>query len=165
MRTVVNGRGARTTALLVGHGREVTGVDGACRCRTCPAGRAGVSPSRPSTASGSSSCTCRWSATSAPSHLSDILRDVPAVRTVVLGDLNEPPGGPTWTRLTACWSTSDPTGDPTFPAVEPRHRIDAILRTPDLAFAAPPASPSGPQVEAGERPPPARVDLHGLHAA
>ena len=67
MRAVVNGYGARTTALLVGAGP--LGDHPGPRCgspnlsgRTSP----GAWPSRPSTASGSSSCTCPWSATNAP---------------------------------------------------------------------------------------------------
>jgi endonuclease/exonuclease/phosphatase family metal-dependent hydrolase len=68
------------------------------------------------------------------SHLSDVLRDhVPSTRTVVLGDLNELPGGPTWTTLSGVLVDADPEGDPTFPAVDALHRIDAIFTSRDLS--------------------------------
>ena len=49
---------------------------------------------------------------------------------------------------------ADPTGGPTFPAVEPRQRIDAILRPPDLAVgsAAGPVRPGGRSVGSDHRP-------------
>ena len=68
----------------------------------------------------------------------------------MLGDLNEPPGGPTWTSLTSVLVDVDPMGDPTFPAIEPRQRIDAILRVP------------GPGV--GDRPGPVRPARPGRAA-
>lgn len=49
------------------------------------------------------------------------------VPTVALGDLNEPPTGPAWSRLAVLVRDPDPGGPPTFPAVRPRHRIDAVL--------------------------------------
>ncbi|MER7518129.1 endonuclease/exonuclease/phosphatase family protein [Streptomyces sp. NPDC126499] len=59
---------------------------------------------------------------------------------VVAGDLNELPGGRTWTRLTkelrdgreaAPWG-----GEHTWPATAPDRRIDAILATPGVEFLA-----------------------------
>ncbi|GIG22164.1 metal-dependent hydrolase [Cellulomonas chitinilytica] len=47
--------------------------------------------------------------------------------TVVLGDLNELPGGPAWLRLGQVLTDVAPDGDPTFPAGVPRKRIDAVL--------------------------------------
>lgn len=51
-------------------------------------------------------------------------RDGPPL--VVAGDLNEPPGGPSWAALGHLADT-DPDGGPTFPAAHPRVRIDAVL--------------------------------------
>ncbi|MDM8085586.1 endonuclease/exonuclease/phosphatase family protein [Cellulomonas cellasea] len=53
---------------------------------------------------------------------------------VVVGDLNEPPGGPAWQRLARY--AQDTAGDgaaPTFRAPSPRHRIDVVLASPELA--------------------------------
>lgn len=52
--------------------------------------------------------------------------------TVLLGDLNEPPSGPVWARFAPALSDADPTGDLTFPAHRPQHRIDAVLVSPDV---------------------------------
>lgn len=51
---------------------------------------------------------------------------------VVLGDLNEEPGGPTWARLTSGLvdAVADPA--PTFTARRPRRRLDAVLVSPGL---------------------------------
>ena len=51
---------------------------------------------------------------------------------VVMGDLNEEPGGPTWARLTAGLvdAVADPV--PTFTARRPRRRLDAVLVGPGL---------------------------------
>jgi len=93
------------------------------------------------------------------SHLSDTLRDhVPTARTVVLGDLNERPGGPTWTRLAEVLTDADPTGDPTFPAVDPQHRIDAVFTTSDLGVEGARVL-SGPHVLRGSDHRPLVVDL------
>jgi endonuclease/exonuclease/phosphatase family metal-dependent hydrolase len=66
-------------------------------------------------------------------HLTRILAELPPVdaaggRCVVMGDLNEQPGGEVWTRLGA--RLQDAAADrpePTFPAGRPRQRIDAVL--------------------------------------
>ena len=58
------------------------------------------------------------------------LRD--GVPTVVAGDLNEHPGGPSWTALTEHLVDTCPDGDPTFPAARPTARIDAVLADPGL---------------------------------
>ncbi|MGN6299712.1 MAG: endonuclease/exonuclease/phosphatase family protein [Angustibacter sp.] len=52
---------------------------------------------------------------------------------VVAGDLNEPPGGPSWTALSArlrdasAETAPDPAGAATYPARRPRSRIDAVF--------------------------------------
>ncbi|GAB2680294.1 endonuclease/exonuclease/phosphatase family protein [Thalassiella azotivora] len=45
----------------------------------------------------------------------------------VVGDLNEPPGGPSWRVLGERLADACPDGGPTFPARRPRRRIDAVL--------------------------------------
>ncbi len=52
--------------------------------------------------------------------------------TVLLGDLNEPPTGPVWARFAPTVADADPSGDLTFPAHRPQHRIDAVLVSPDV---------------------------------
>jgi len=50
---------------------------------------------------------------------------------VVAGDLNEPPGGPSWAALAAL--VTDPGGcGPTYPSRAPTRRIDAVLATSGL---------------------------------
>lgn len=46
---------------------------------------------------------------------------------VVAGDLNEPPGGPTWRRLGLHLRDLAAEAGPTYPAGAPRARIDAVL--------------------------------------
>lgn len=46
---------------------------------------------------------------------------------VVAGDLNEPPGGPTWRRFGLHLRDLAPDAGPTYPASAPRERIDAVL--------------------------------------
>ncbi len=54
------------------------------------------------------------------------------VPTVVAGDLNERPGGPSWRSLQGHLVDAVPHGDSTFPATRPRSRIDAVLTDPRL---------------------------------
>lgn len=56
--------------------------------------------------------------------------DADEAATVLLGDLNEPPGGPAWSRLATRLRDADPDGAPTFPAHRPAHRIDTVLVSP-----------------------------------
>lgn len=68
-------------------------------------------------------------------HVARVLEHVRSVGlpAVVAGDLNEPPGGPSWQALGAV--VADPAADdglPTFPARRPRHRIDVVLVDPVL---------------------------------
>lgn len=67
-------------------------------------------------------------------HLDLVLRDV--ARTpgphVVMGDLNERPGGPTWGRLLVPLRDPVTPAEPTFTARRPRRRLDAVLVDPSL---------------------------------
>lgn len=51
---------------------------------------------------------------------------------VLLGDVNEAPGGPVHTALTASLLDAAPEGAATFPARDPVHRIDLVLHDPSL---------------------------------
>lgn len=66
---------------------------------------------------------------------------------VVAGDLNEKPGGPSWSALGAgLLDAGAPAGHPTFPAWRPRARIDAVLvdcRLEVLAAGPTPGQPAG----------------------
>lgn len=53
-------------------------------------------------------------------------------RQVVLADLNERPGGPSWRHLTAALHDAAADAGPTYPAVAPEVRIDAVLTGPAL---------------------------------
>ena len=137
MRAVVSGGGARTTALLVGPGRSVTGRFAVGLPNLSGRTRRGVAIA---TVDGIRFVVVHLSLVrdERARHLSDLLtHHVPTTRAVVLGDLNEPPGGPTWTTLARALVDVDPTGDPTFPADEPRQRIDAVQLTPDLTAGSP----------------------------
>jgi endonuclease/exonuclease/phosphatase family metal-dependent hydrolase len=132
MRMVVNGGGARTTALLVAPGHLVVNPHPIMLPRLSGRTRRGIAVA---TVDGIGFVNFHLSLVrdERAAHLSDILRDhVPATRAVVLGDLNERPYGPAWTSLTALLVDAGPLVSPTFPAIEPRHRIDAIFTTPDL---------------------------------
>ncbi|MDQ0375197.1 endonuclease/exonuclease/phosphatase family protein [Cellulomonas humilata] len=163
MRAVVNGRGARTTALLVARGRSVTG-HAAVRLPNL-SGRTGRGVAV-ATVDGIRFVVLHLSLVrdERAAHLSDLLvHHVPTTRTVVLGDLNEPPGGPAWTSLTSVLVDVDPMGDPTFSAIEPRLRIDAILRSPDLVSGTA-RVPSGQPAQVGSDHRPVVVDLQLLRA-
>ncbi len=158
LRPVVSGRGARTTALLVAPGCTVSGTR-AVRLSWQPGRtRRGVSLA---TVDGIRFVVVHLSLvrTERAAHLDGLLRDhVPSARTVVMGDLNEPPTGPAWARLTEHLVDTDPTGTPTFPAVAPRQRIDAILVSPDLA-PGPATVPSDPPVLVASDHRPVVVDI------
>ena len=164
MRAVVNGGGARTTALLVARGRTVTGSTGVRLPNLSGRTARGIAVA---TVDGLRFVVVHLSLVrdERAAHLSDLLvNHVPTLRTVVLGDLNEPPGGPTWTSLCTVLVDVDPMGDPTFPAIEPRQRIDAILRSPDLTSGTA-RVPSGQPAQVGSDHRPLVVDLHLLRAA
>jgi endonuclease/exonuclease/phosphatase family metal-dependent hydrolase len=128
LRVAVGGHGARTTALLVGPGLTVTDA------------RAYRLPWRLRTLRGYSVARVdgvlvvvlhlALAAAERLEHLDRILSTI-APETgprIVVGDLNEQPGGPTWERLTAVGlrDAVDPPL-PTFTAVRPRRRLDAVL--------------------------------------
>jgi endonuclease/exonuclease/phosphatase family metal-dependent hydrolase len=163
MRAVVNGGGARTTALLTARGRTVTDSAGVRLPNLSGRTARGIAVA---TVDGIRFVVVHLSLVrdERAAHLSDLLvHHVPTMRTVVLGDLNEPPGGPTWTSLTSVLVDVDPMGDPTFPAIEPRQRIDAILRSPDLTTGTA-RVPAGPPAQVGSDHRPRVVDLHLLRA-
>ncbi|MFI8512393.1 endonuclease/exonuclease/phosphatase family protein [Streptomyces sp. NPDC085460] len=58
--------------------------------------------------------------------------------TIVAGDLNEPPGGPAFTRLTRTlrdgWEVRPLGTEHTHPPTAPRQRIDAVLATDGVEF-------------------------------
>jgi len=56
----------------------------------------------------------------------------PGPPCVVVGDLNEPAGGPAWLALAEVAGDPAPGSGPTFPARGPRRRIDAVLTAPSL---------------------------------
>lgn len=60
----------------------------------------------------------------------------PGEGVLVAGDLNEPPGSPSWDGLGAVVVDPAPGAGPTFPAAAPARRIDAVL-------AGPPSDPIG----------------------
>jgi endonuclease/exonuclease/phosphatase family metal-dependent hydrolase len=51
---------------------------------------------------------------------------------VVAGDLNEPPGGTAWRALSAVVRDPAPRAGVTYSTARPRHRIDAVLTSPDV---------------------------------
>lgn len=55
---------------------------------------------------------------------------------IAAGDVNEPPGGPAFGRLSSalqdCWSVAPWGGERTFPAPAPDRRIDAVFATPGV---------------------------------
>ncbi|MBO0812635.1 MAG: endonuclease/exonuclease/phosphatase family protein [Microlunatus sp.] len=58
----------------------------------------------------------------------------PGLPWVIVGDVNERPGGPVW-KLASAAGLSDVTagGSPTFPAAAPRYRIDVVWTSAGLA--------------------------------
>ena len=72
-------------------------------------------------------------------HVARILTALSGAEPLVLaGDLNEGPDGPAWKIIAGCLRAA--TGDaPTFPAGNPRHRLDVIFASPAL-----PVVPIGP---------------------
>ena len=155
---VVNGRGARTTALLV---RPGLAVDGARAVRL--SWRPGRTRRGVSTASvdGVTFVSVHLSLVRVEraAHLERLLDEVvPQTRAIVLGDLNEQPNGPAWARLADHLAAIAVDTGPTFPAIAPRQRIDAVLATPDLNVVGAQV-PDGPAVERGSDHRPIVVDL------
>lgn len=132
---VVNGRGARTTALLVAPGHTVTEARPVRLPWRVGTTRRGVSVA---SVDGVRVVVVHLSLhrVERAEHV-DLVVDatVPAPGgspTVVMGDLNELPAGAAWKRLGEVLTDVAPDGDPTFPAGAPRKRIDGALVTDDL---------------------------------
>ncbi len=134
LRVAVGGHGARTTAMLVAPGVAVADA----RAYRLP-WRVGRTRRGFAVASVDGvlivALHLALEAAERLGHL-DLVLDTLALETgprVVVGDLNEQPGGPTWHRLTASGlrDAADPPL-PTFTAVRPRRRLDAVLVSPDL---------------------------------
>ena len=134
LQVAVGGHGARTTAMLVAPG--VTVVDARAYPLPWRLGRTrrGFAVAR---VDGVLIVVLHLALEAAErlGHLDRVLDTLAleAAPRVVVGDLNEQPGGPTWHRLTASGlSDAADLPLPTFTAVRPRRRLDAVLISPDL---------------------------------
>lgn len=125
--TVVSGGGARTTALLARPEVPVTGArslrlpwqPGRTRRGLAFAQVGGLRII---------SVHLSLSGRERSGHLARVMPLVAgAPSCVVLGDLNELPGGPSWRRLGMNLRDLAPAAGPTFPATSPTRRIDAVL--------------------------------------
>ncbi|AEE44998.1 endonuclease/exonuclease/phosphatase family protein [Cellulomonas fimi] len=134
LRVVVNGRGSRTTALLVAPGLHVSHAhalrlpwrEGTVRRGAAVARVEGVVVA---------AVHLSLVRDERAQHLELLLRHLaaaPPAPRVVLGDLNEPPDGPAWHRLLEGLVDACPDGPPTYPAVDASLRIDAVLVDPSL---------------------------------
>ncbi len=65
-------------------------------------------------------------------HVRQVLAEVGPGPLVVAGDLNEPPSGPSWALLQRTLLDAGADGPPTYPARDPRRRIDAVLVSADV---------------------------------
>lgn len=136
LRVAVGGHGARTTALLVAPGVTVTDA----RAHRLPwhlgRTRRGYSAAR---VDGVLVVVLHLALASAErlDHLDRVLGELAAEPgpRVVVGDLNEEPGGPTWIRLTRELRDAVDPPRPTFTARRPRRRLDAVLVSPEVGVA------------------------------
>ena len=62
-----------------------------------------------------------------------LVAGAPGPGTVVAGDLNEQPGGPTWRRLGTKLRDVTAGVGPTHPSKDPKHRIDVVLVSGSLS--------------------------------
>ena len=133
LRVAVGGRGARTTALLVAPGVVV--ADARAHRLRWRVGRTrrGFAAAR---VDGVAIVVLHLALHPAEraGHLGAILGELAATTgpRVVVGDLNELPGGPTWVRLTGELRDAVDPPRPTFTAARPRRRLDAVLVSPEL---------------------------------
>jgi endonuclease/exonuclease/phosphatase family metal-dependent hydrolase len=131
----VNGWGARTTALLVHPGRTLAEARAVRLPWQLGTTRRGVSVA---SVDGVRVVVVHLSLSRAERarHVELIIEGAVSGAegppTVVLGDLNERPGGHAWTRLGHVLTDVAEGGDPTFPADQPRQRIDGVLVTGGL---------------------------------
>jgi endonuclease/exonuclease/phosphatase family metal-dependent hydrolase len=139
---VCGGRGSGGTAVLVAPGVQVRWA-GAARLPvehwwTRTRGYAAVGVGRPGEPAVTVvSVHLGLTPTQRADHVDRILRGLPGLAGppyIVVGDLNEPPGGPSWLALAALVRDGVTLGIgpdcpelPTFPARSPRRRIDAVL--------------------------------------
>lgn len=133
LRVAVGGCGARTTALLVAPGVAVAEAR-AYRLRWhLGRTRRGFAVAR---VDGVTLVVLHLALNTAERarHLDRILAEVAraAGPCVVVGDLNEAPGGPSWLRLTGGLRDAVNSPRPTFTAQRPRHRLDAVLVSPEV---------------------------------
>ncbi|RKT04284.1 endonuclease/exonuclease/phosphatase family metal-dependent hydrolase [Streptomyces sp. 3211.6] len=68
--------------------------------------------------------------------LLDRVATLDAPHVIAAADVNETPGGPAFTRLSAtlqdCWTAAPWGGEATFPSTAPTRRIDALFATPGV---------------------------------
>ncbi len=135
---VAGGRASAGTALLVSL-RTRTDDAQAVRLpvsgwRTRPRGAVRTMVSLPGTQRVSVTCVhLGLDATERAAHVASVLRSLaPDAPAVVAGDLNEPPGGPSWRALAPRAADRGEGSGVTFSATRPRHRIDAVLVDPSL---------------------------------
>ncbi|HQY34727.1 endonuclease/exonuclease/phosphatase family protein [Actinotalea sp.] len=128
LRVAVGGGAARTTALLVRDGLEVLGARAVALPWTPGRTRRGIALAD---VAGVRVMSVHLSLHPAERalHLGRVLLLVGATPgpCVVAGDLNERPGGPSWDRLLRQLRDATAASGPTYPAHEPRSRIDAVL--------------------------------------
>ena len=133
LRVAVSGHGARTTALLVAPGVTV----GEARAHRLPwhvgRTRRGFVVAQ---VDGITVVVLHLALESAErlDHVEAILGELALITgpCVVVGDLNEVPGGPTWGRLTGGLRDAVDPPQPTFTANRPRRRLDAVLVSPEV---------------------------------
>jgi endonuclease/exonuclease/phosphatase family metal-dependent hydrolase len=134
LEVAVRGGGARTTALLVRPGLQVTLArsmrlpwhPGRTRRGLSIVDVAGVRVI---------SVHFSLSATERSGHLvrlMPVVRAAPGAGCIVAGDLNERPGGPVWRRLGQSLRDLTAGAGPTYPAADASARIDAVLGTGGL---------------------------------
>lgn len=124
---VVSGGGARTTALLARPGIDLQGARGFRLPWRPGRTRRGLAIAE---LGGLRiiSIHLGLSARERSAHLVRVLPLIAASHTcLVLGDLNEEPGGPSWRRLGLHLRDLAPHAGPTHPASAPTTRIDAVL--------------------------------------
>ena len=129
LEVAVTGWGARETSLLVRPGLEVTGRQRIPLPWKVGRTRRGIAAA---TVAGVPVIVVHLSLDPAERqrHLTiiqGVLTRYGPDRVVVVGDLNEEPGGAGWTALTAHLTDAAARAGPTFPSANPGRRIDAIL--------------------------------------
>ena len=174
MRPVVVGHGARTTALLVADRRADT-VEAAAGVRLPVLGRRQlIAPPIPrgyarATVAGVPVVVVHLSLDPAERarHVTRILTDVKmrldaGRQCVVVGDLNERPDGPAWARFGVHLRDAATDPQPTFNALRPHQRIDAVLVSDGLRVVESQV-PDGQAAERGSDHRPVVVDLALQH--